>query len=531
MDPRASWSFVVVLLLSAACAAAFAEPVVARVTYISGSSIYIAAGAEDGLAAGDSGEVVRGETLIAELRVTEASAKRSVCRLSAGDAVVEVGDTVRFAAKAAAPEGAAAASAASAAEPEPTASSGTGRSRESGLHGRIGARYLAVKERGEESRGYRQPALDFFLLGAQVYGAPIDVAIDLRARRTYRDLSGGRSEDESRNRLYRAAVAWRRPGEPLSVTLGRQFSPSLGVVSVFDGVLVEHRREGWGGGLFAGSQPDPEDYGFSGDIREYGGFVEWNNRTGAARRWSIGTGLVGSYENSEINREFGFVQARYDDRKLSAFFSGEVDVNRGWRDTAAGESLTFTNSFTTVRYRFSDAFSLNAGYDDRRNPRLYRDYITPETEFDDRHRQGLWAGADGRVGAHFSWGLSGRRSTYDEGGDSSSYTILLGAHRLTAWGLGVRARSTSYTNDFVEGWMHSLSVDADLSSWSHLEIHGGVRDETIVDPTVLDDKLTWYGVEWDVVLKRSWLFGLSYEQSQHEYEGSDQLYAFLTYRF
>jgi hypothetical protein len=67
------------------------------------------------------------------------------------------------------------------------------------------------------------------------------------------------------------------------------------MVSLFDGLLGEIRKERWAGGAFVGTQPDPVDYGYSGDLREYGGFVKYGSPVAAERRWAVSGGAVASY--------------------------------------------------------------------------------------------------------------------------------------------------------------------------------------------------------------------------------------------
>lgn len=378
---------------------------------------------------------------------------------------------------------------------------------------------------------YRQPAIDLRLFGTQLGGSALDVYADVRARRNYRSYADGRSENESRTRVYGASVTWRPGGGPLGLALGRQFSPSLSSVSLFDGALLEYRRDGWGAGVFAGTQPNPVTYSVSGDVREYGGFVEIHNRPGVERRWGLTGGAVTSTEHGTTNRDFLYVQGRYDDRAFSIFVTQEADLNRDWRKTAEGHSWTMSSTFATVRYRFGEVFALRAGWDNRRSVRLYRDFVSPETDFDDRHRRGYWAGFDGRVGRHFMYGLDGRRSDVEGEDKADSVTAFLGLSNVTHLGLDLRTRATRYTNDFVEGWLYSLSASTDISGWSQLELYGGVRDETVKTFVVPQGRWSWVGVDWDVNLAHHWFTTLSIERSQGQDEGVDQLYATVTYRF
>lgn len=501
----------------------------ARVTYLTSRSVYVDAGSEMGLQAGQTVEILRGGDLLATLTVTEVSARRAVCARVEGGVQLQAGDQVRFVPLAGPGP-----------EPEPVAAapvSRRGEERESnalraaGLRGRIGLRYLALTDRLENGSDFSQPAIDLRVDGTQVGGAPVDFNVDVRARRTYRDLIDGDTETDDINRIYRLSGSWRRAGSPWNVTVGRQFSPSISVVSIFDGVHAEYRKRRWAVGGFSGTQPEEADMGYSSDTREHGGFFEWRTDPQAERRWTFTTGLIGSYEESEINREFTFLQSSYRGPRLSLWLTEEVDLNRGWREDAEDESISFTSTFVSLNYRAWENWDLRAGYDNRRNVRLYRDLITPETEFDDEYRNGVWGGVSWRFAKRMRVGVDLRTNGGGSGGDSDAYTLTFGASGLTRAGLFVNTRSTSYTNDLVEGWLHSAGIGLSLGRRWTVELNGGLRDEeNRVDP-LLDDQLTWYGLQVDLLLGRSWLFSVSAERSESDIEATDQIYSSLTWRF
>jgi hypothetical protein len=303
------------------------------------------------------------------------------------------------------------------------------------------------------------------------------------------------------------------------------------VVSLFDGVAGEFRKERWGAGLFVGTEPDPANYAYSSDVRDWGGFFEYGSPAAAPRRWAVTAGAVSSQANGEINRDFLFLQGRYNDARLSGYVTQEVDMNRGWRRDQEGSSWTASSTFATLRWRAVDSFSLNGGLDTRRSVRLYRDFVSPETEFDDRYRQGAWIGAEGRAGKHFDYGVSFRRS--DAGGDDNAdaATLTLGFRRLTAWGLDLRTRSTRYTNPHLEGWLNSLSVSSNLGTRCRLEAYGGLRDETVLDSWIPEERHTWYGLNWDFFAGRHWMFTATGEKNQGQSEDNTQFYGTVSYRF
>lgn len=502
---------------------ALAEPPagerLAEVVYLSGASVYLGAGEGEGLAPGM--RLVRqeadGSRIV--LRVDEVSAHRAVCSVAEGKAgSLAVGDTVAL------PAGSALAPGASSDPNRP------GFWKSSGLHGRIGLQYLMSSNNLSERAEFTQPGATLRLHSASLWGSDIRLDVDIRARRTTR---GGDGEDrtETANRFYAFEVAWDPAGEGWRVALGRQYSPDLSNVSVFDGVSAAYDARRWSAGGWAGAQPDPTDYGFDSEVREYGGFFQYRSAPGPARSWSLSVGPVASFQEGEINREYLFLQGRYHDARLSGFFTQELDVNRDWRKEIEGSSTTLTSTFLSLRYRVIPAFRLLGGYDNRRNALLWRDFESPEQQFDEIWRRGYWLGAEGDIGEHVRLGLSGRTSERGPAGESQSYTLRAGAHRLTRADIAVRLRGTHFENDRNEGDLYSLSASGNLGYRVRLGLSGGVRDETSLLNEDLSDSVTWYGLDLDVDLGNRLYLMLWGEHSKGDFEDYRQLYTTLAYRF
>lgn len=504
-----------------------AEPGDARsasVTYVSGTTVYVSAGSDDGLAVGGVVEVVRDGAIVARLTVTTVSAHRASC-VPQGDApVIVAGDAVRFLPAAAVP------AAAEAAPPaEAPARSGESAFRRAGLRGRIGARYLWIADRTGRGQDLSQPSIDLFLAGTEVGGAPVDLAIDARTRRTYRTPSGGATVDEGRTRLYQASVAW-RPGS-FRVAAGRQTAPTLAVVTLFDGLVGEYRGRGWTAGLLAGSQPDPESYAPSGDVRQYGAYARYDAAASAATRWGIGFGAISSTEDGETNRDLAYVEARLTRDRVWLYVQQQVDVNRGWRKDAEGESFTPSATFAVVRARPADAWSLEAGYDSRRNVRLYRDIITPVTDFDDATRQGYWLGGSWRPRNRWLVGVDGRRATGGEAGTADTLTLRLGATNLSAQAIDVRFRGTGYEGPYVEGIIAELSASMNWGTRVRGEGHGGWRQDTDLRGFDLKTDVTWIGFGVEALLGRHVFGSVAYDRTSGGDEDNDQAYFAVSWRF
>ncbi len=527
------------------CGAAEAPaPREAKVTYQTEATVYVDAGSEEGVAEGDILDVVRDGKVIAWLIVSVVSSHKSACRREDPGTEIRVGDVVQHtprasAAASAAPATSAAPAAAVTAAGKSAAASTTtapekrprnngNAMRDLGLSGRIGLRYLVVDQPQTDYR-YSQPGIELRLAGQDIGGSSFGVDIDVRSYQTYQ-VSGISSEKDLRNRVYRANVFWTGHEVPMRVAVGRLFSPTLASLSLFDGALVEYAGRRWSFGGLYGTQPDPQTYGFSQEVREYGAYAAARSDVGARVRWGTTIGLISSYDEGEINRDFLYLQGYYDDTRFSGYLAQEIDANRGWKREEEGSSYSLTSTFLTARYRISPNLTINGGWDNRRNVLLYRDYVDPVTDFDDAYRQGYWVGADGRV-RWFRIGGNARFSRGGSAGPADSYSLFLGASGFSRFPLDVRTRSTFYTSDRAEGQLHSVTVGTGFGPTIHLAGTIGLRLEDGLLSTVPETDLIWYGIDFDISFARHWFYLLSFEQTTGGVEDNRQLYTSINYRF
>jgi hypothetical protein len=538
---RITWMMVTALLAFAGLS--YAQTPAHVVTYLTSTTAYIDAGSDDGLHSGDKVEVVRAGAVIAVLSVTDVSSHRAACTIESSTATLAVGDTVRFAANAggatpvpgAAVGGAAAAPAVAAPEvsaPEATvANEGESWARRNGLRGRIGVRYLGVFDQSGFGGDVKEPSADIRLDGNRVGGSAFDAQVDVRARHTVQTVADGREFNDGQARVYRLNTRWRSQTDHYHLTLGRQFSNALTSISTFDGAELAYEKPRWGLGAFAGTQPEPVDYGFSTDIAEYGVYARLRTPPGGSTRWEMVTAAIGSYEHANINREYMALLGRVMSSRVSLMLEQDVDVNRGWKRDAGESAVTLTNTFASAHVRASRAVDLDAGYDNRRNIRLYRDFVSPETQFDDTYRQGVWGGVGVGFARRYRVGFSARNSTGGASGNANTYTGTASASHLTGAELDLRLRSTHYDNDTSQGWMHTATAGCSISARWMLELFGGVRNDQSKLFSASDANTSWLGADMDVDLGSSLYLNLSGEHNTGDDEAFNQVYTSLSWRF
>jgi hypothetical protein len=384
----------------------------------------------------------------------------------------------------------------------------TGRAatRSARTRGRAGARWLSVNTDG--AGAYQQPGMELRLDTRGAAGGHMDASFDVRGRRTSRTSDTG-TEVEQLSRVYRASTTIRDAQDRRRITLGRQTSPTLASVSLFDGVLVEAVSPTRTFGAFTGTQPDPLRFSWSRELIEGGVFAEWHQRPLSERRWSVATGAITSRQGSQVNRDFMFAQGWWFSKAASASLAQEVDLNTGWKRTLGEPMVSWTSTFATMRVPVSHGVAVTSGYDNRRSVRLWRDRETPETDFDDRYRQGAWAGATVDVfervhaGAEYRTGSGGDRS------DTRTYQLEL--RRLTRWQGSLRTRTSTFDSPEAGSSLWSLGAGFDPWPQSHVEFTFGKRNTT-ERLTNTSDSERWQGVDLDLALGGRWYLNGGYER-------------------
>ena len=502
----------------------------AHITYLTGMSAYLDAGRLEGLREGARVEVWRHGAAIGVLRVSYLASHQASCEIVsvvAPPVSPAVGDTVRFV-PAALPRDSAIARTPS--KPITAAAGAAVPPSRPGLRGRLGLEYFLMQQVDVAGK-LSQPALTLRLDGPPGNAPALNLTVDVRARRSYTILADGTAVTDNRNRVYAAELSINVPGSPKRLTVGRQISGALASVGAFDGVMAELVQPSWSTGVFAGTQPDPLALGLSGSIVQGGWYTQRHSRPGAAARWAATFGVSGSYQSGHANREFAWVQGSYFDTRLSALVTQEVDYYRPWKLLPGMQAISPTSTFAFLQLHPTEVVTLDGGFDNRRNVLLYRDVVTPETNFDDTYRQGGWGGVSFRPSRRWRVGFDARVSSGGSSGTAHSYTASLAADRLTRLDVTVRSRTTYYVNPTLTGWLQSLALVADPGTRFHLELNGGIRAERNPADDPARTTATWVGVDGDVTLARAWYLLLSATRQRGGLDGYDQLFTGLSVRF
>ncbi len=498
----------------------------AQVTFVSGGQVYLSAGREQGLQEDSEAQVVRRDSVVATLRVRYVSSGAAACDVVRGASDVVPGDRVRFVPAAAPAEVTDAAPAAT----EPASPGRASTRRGGGLHGRVGVRYVATRV-APEAGSLSQPALDVRLTGEGLGGSSFGVAADVRARSATSRFVGGATRTETATDVHQLALLWRAPGAPFRAVLGRQYVAGVSSFLLLDGVLAELARSRVAAGAFGGLEPD--GLAFAASRQVYGAYLRGHSgpRAAAGRSfWAVTFGAIGSYRGDEVNREFAFVQATYSGPSLTVHGAQEVDLYRSIRLAAGERPVSFTSSYASASVHPGRRLTVDAGFDTRRNVRLYRDVTDPLVAFDDRYRQGAWGGV-GYTGRQVRLRAEGRTTTGGGGGRATALSGTVGLERIGPFGLAASIRTTRYRTGELTGWLHAVRVGMDPAARVHVELSGGLRSETNPPVTLGTRQVAWFGAETDVGIGRSWFLVASGSREDGPGDQLDQAYVSLTYRF
>jgi hypothetical protein len=498
----------------------------APVSYVSGTTVYVAAGRADGLVEGQELRINRQGGAVVTLKVAFLSSRQASCEIVSGATDVVVGELATFIPQL------------STTMPPQTAGaaprrSGHRRLNGPGLHGRVGARYLVAHEDALNS-GFNQPSFDLRLDGTALGGTPLGLTADLRTRRTTSTSGDGSSTVDGRTRVYQAALLWNAPGSRFRLALGRQYLTAVTSVTLFDGALMELNGSHLAFGAFGGVEPEPTNLGFSREVEDYGGYLQLHNRPGSTGVWSFSLGAVGSYSRGVTNREFGFAQASISTSVVSLYALQELDYYRPWKVDQGEDPLSPTSTYVSGSLRPARWIAFTGGYDNRRSVRLYRDAVDPSTEFDDAYRKGV-SGGVALMGHRVRVSGDVRRSDGGSNGTATAWTGTAGLDRFTPLHLSLTGRATWYSNPALDGRLYSGRIGVDPFGPLHLEFNGGIRNEdtapTVAVPGTSHRHITWYGADLDLSLARGWFLSLSGTREKDPDGTTTQFYGSMTWRF
>lgn len=425
-----------------------------RVEHVAGGNAYLGAGTDDGLAAGDTLDVIRGDVRIGRVHVVSAAAKRTVVAFVDAAFPITRGEwfTVVRAPRAepdpvaehemkSEPANPARASifaqpaTPSAPPPLPAGPRFAGR-----LQVGTTALWSSTAPLGRAGAATtRSFATPFLALRGRASGLPAGLLVNLNGRVSYRYRSDGSFDEPTDLRLYHASVE-KHVGS-VQVEAGRLYNEHDRYSGYLDGVLLHVGSQTAGVGATAGLEPDRASGLLASDLPKYTVFGHARLRPLPLRvDLAAVAGQILPRAESLENRTFFGATARV--HAEAASLSTDVLVDR---DPDGGE-LAFSRFLVLGSWKPLPRLRLRARYYHRR-PYILSDAFQTLREASERTGVGLSYSVGGRLlhGTVLRADLS--RSARADDGASLTYSGGLSVLRLPGTDLGLNASGSVWTRD------------------------------------------------------------------------------------
>ncbi len=445
------------------------------VRYRSVDTIYLDSGRAMGLAVGDQLEVVRQGRVIAELEVTFVAEHSASCRLlvehesvTAGDEVVgmrAVGDSEREPAG----EVATALDSAPGPSPSPEEMPVAGGQPESfvteprrpstRVDGSIAFELESFTDDSGAGLDFQRTQLRLNLKVRDIGGTPLQMRIRVRGQenRRARNFSDGAPENESRNRLYEAALLWAPRDSRFKLQAGRIGTSPFVSIGYLDGVVGQVRlTRGFDLGAFFGSQPRLDEITFESLGQKFGGYARFSAKPqGPASGFQLYLAGIREQGKEDVSRDYVAVETHYTPGgRWSIFQRAEVDLNQGWRGDVSDSSAQLSLFSLTVNARLSAASRFSISYDRNERYRTEDTRHIPDELFDELARQGLRARLSFGKPRGLQFSLHGGVRHRDDGEDETySFGFGLLHPNVASWGLTLGGDVLGYSNRYTDGYV------------------------------------------------------------------------------
>lgn len=496
----------IMLCPAAALAQAQSTTVTATVTFQSADLIYIDEGRAAGLAIGDIVEVQRGDSLIAELQVEHVASHSASCRVLKQFGPIAVGDHTSIEVTLPEPEPekpiTAKASPNGPVTPDAVVSNLDARDHEpTRLNGSIGLTTSAWNSAGAD-RDYMQSILTANLYARRLGGRDLTLTVRSNGRRNDRGAASSVGDEWSSN-VYVLSLGYESPNKLWAMEAGRFLPGRLGLVGYIDGALLESRLlSPVTVGIFGGLTPQWQFASHGSPLRKFGGYLRFEKGSYRTNLLDVSVGVLGEYDGTAAaTREVVFSRGRsLIGQRWSTYHSVEVDVNRGWRQTREGSSLTLSTANLSLRYQASRRVSLQAGYDHHRRVLDDQSRETPDSLFDQRARQRWRTGVQLTLPARLSIGAEYGFRTLSSGSDRGS-TYTFNARKGGVWHrrASVDARITEFTDESAQGSDITVRASQTIMNRHQISLMSGwytYHDNT--QPGDRDNRWTELGIRTDL---------------------------------
>lgn len=189
-------------------------------------------------------------------------------------------------------------------------------------------------------------------------------------------------------KIYSLALGYQL-NDKSKITLGRKLNPGMANIGAVDGLQFENVSGNFSYGALIGSRPDVYNYGFNGNLMQFGAFATHQLRK---EKLNFQTTLAFFNQMNSWNTDRRFVYIQHNNQlsnELSMFASFEVDLYTR-ENGIAKNTFNFTGSYLSLRFKPSPKLSLSMNYDARKNIYYYETFKNfADSLYDRETRQGF----------------------------------------------------------------------------------------------------------------------------------------------
>ncbi len=507
------------------------------VTYRSLELVYIDGGRNDGLSVGDRGEIRRDDQIIAELDIAHIAAHSASCRIISQSGEIVVGDTVSISVSIPKPDVQDTVSQASSGFRDSPRWSPKSVGRQNDrpvVDASVGLRVSHWDDHNSSNLDFTQTNASLRLQVSNLWDGKLAASFRTRGRHNLRARSYSSSAPESDwdNNIYEFSLLYGAEDDAFHLHAGRIAPRRVSGLGRFDGALIEQVFSRLVIGAFAGAEPAWQYHSRDAALHKMGGYAGYTAGSRRATNVDLTLAAIAEYHASTVSREFLYTQGRFNiGSRLNISHTAEIDINRSWRKTNAGETFSVSSLYLYARWQVTHGLAASVNFDNRKTPWTYDTRDVADSLFDDNLRQGLRGRLDvnlpfrvvGQVGA-------GVRDRGDDLKPTHTYTAGLRQSGAILRGLSLRANVSNFEGDSEHGHNTNFNI---TQSFPH-QVSIGLGYSTYYyslgpDETARDNHRTDLSVRFPI--KRRLRFDTSIQFESGDDTKGNRLDAGLYYQF
>jgi hypothetical protein len=247
------------------------------------------------------------------------------------------------------------------------------------------------------------------------------------------------------------------------LTIGRTINPKIASIGAMDGIQFEQSINRFSLGLLAGFRPDNLDYGFNGNLFQYGAYLALNS-VSANSYSETSLAVMQQMNNSKTDRRFIYFQHSNSLIKNIYFLTTfEVDLFKIINDQPAS-TFDPTGLYLYLRYRMTKNLNISGSYDARKNITYYETYKSLiDRLLENEMRQSYRLQADYRITSNISLGVqTGYRYLKSDPTPSKNIFVYFNYYKIPGINISARLSGTYLESSYVNSKIAGINLSRDL---------------------------------------------------------------------